>query len=135
MFFFKWPPVAILVKKSLLTISDQYHNFYFCDSFLQNGCRWPFWSKNHFFNIISDQCHNFYFVIFFTKWLPVAILDVQNSLSMAFLAISDQYQTFFKTFTKWPPAPILDVRNSLLIAFFAISDRYAALMFFNFWTK
>ena len=32
MFLKKWPPVAILdVKKSLLTISDQYHNFYFCD--------------------------------------------------------------------------------------------------------
>ena len=33
-FFFKWPPVAILdVQKSLLTISDQYHNLYFCDFF------------------------------------------------------------------------------------------------------
>ena len=32
-----------------LTISDQYHNFYFCEVFLQNGCRRPFWmSKNHF---------------------------------------------------------------------------------------
>ena len=40
--FFKWPPVAILdVQKSLLTISDHYHNFYFA-MFLQNGCRWPF---------------------------------------------------------------------------------------------
>ena len=34
-------------------------------------------------------------------WLPAAILDVQNSLSMAFLAISDQYETFvFKFFYK-----------------------------------
>ena len=37
-FFLKWPPVAILdVQKSLcitfLTISDQYHNFYFCEFF------------------------------------------------------------------------------------------------------
>ena len=47
----------LAVQKSLLTISDQYHNFYFCE--------------------------------LFTKWLPTAILDVQNSLSMAFLAISD----------------------------------------------
>ena len=31
-FYFKWPPVAILdVQKSLLAISDQYHNFYFCE--------------------------------------------------------------------------------------------------------
>ena len=49
-FFFKWPPVAILnVQKSLITISDQYHNIYFCD-FLQNGCRPPcsWMSKTHF---------------------------------------------------------------------------------------
>ena len=54
MFFKKWPPVAILdVQKSLCfafhTISDQYHNFYFCEVFLQNGCLRPFWmSENHF---------------------------------------------------------------------------------------
>ena len=36
---------------------------------------------------------NFYF-IFFTKWLLSAILDVRNSLSMAFLAISDQYKNY-----------------------------------------
>ena len=90
--FFKWPPVAILdVHKSLLTISDQYHNFYFCE--------------------------------FVTKWLPAAILEVQNSLSMAFLAISDQYETFFsKHFYN-----TLDGRNSLLNAFLAISDRYARI--------
>ena len=34
-------------------------------------------------------------MIFFTKKWPAAILDVQNSLSMAFLAISDEYKTFF----------------------------------------
>ena len=32
--------------------------------------------------------------IYFTKWLPVVILDVRKSLSIAFLAISDQYKTF-----------------------------------------
>ena len=32
---------------------------------------------------------------FFTKWLQVAILDVRNSLSIAFLAISDRYATLF----------------------------------------
>ena len=35
--------------------------------------------------------HNF----FFTKWLPAAILDDRKSLSIAFLAISDQYATLF----------------------------------------
>ena len=32
--------------------------------------------------------------IFFAKWPPAAILDDQNSLSIAFLTISDQYATF-----------------------------------------
>ena len=49
---------------------------------------------------------------------------------MAFLTISDQYETFFAFFfTKWPSAPISDVRNSLLNAFLAISDRYATFFF------
>ena len=33
-----------------------------------------------------------------------------KSLSIAFLAISDQYPTFFHFFSKWPPAAILEVR-------------------------
>ena len=40
---------------------------------------------------------------FLTKWLPAAILDVPNSLSIAFLVISDRYATCF-----WPPAAILN---------------------------
>ena len=52
----------------------------------------------------------------------MAILDVRNSLLMAFLAISDQYKILF--FTKWPAATILDVRNSLSITFLAILDQY-----------
>ena len=67
---------------------------------------------------------------FLTKWLPLAILDVRNSLSMAFLALSDQYETFFKIFfTKWLAAPILDVRSSLSITFLAISDQYETFFF------
>ena len=31
---------------------------------------------------------------FFTKWLPAAILNVRKSLSVAFLAILDQYRFF-----------------------------------------
>ena len=34
--------------------------------------------------------------IFFAKWPPAAILYDRRSLSIAFLAISDQYATFFK---------------------------------------
>ena len=51
-------------------------------------------SKNHFlpFQITTII---FIFVNYFTKWLLAAILEVQNSLSMAFLAISDKYETFF----------------------------------------
>ena len=42
----------------------------------------------------------------FTKWLPVAILDDWKSLSIAFLAISDQYANFFVTcFLKFRFAP------------------------------
>ena len=40
-----------------------------------------------------------------------AILDDRKSLSITFLAISDQYTTFFFFFfSKWPPAVILEVR-------------------------
>ena len=77
---------------------------------------------------------NFIFLEILTKWLPSAILDVRNSLSIAFLAILDQYGIFyfiFYFFTKWPLAPILDIRN-LLLALLAISDRYATLFFFEF---
>ena len=51
-----------------------------------------------------------------TKWLLAAILDVRNSLSVAFLAISDR-------------SAILNFRNSLSIAILAISDRYRILFF------
>ena len=35
------------------------------------------------------------FVNFFTKWLLATILDVRKSLSIAFLAILDQYRIFY----------------------------------------
>ena len=53
---------------------------------------------------------NFFFEIFYR--LPSAILDVRNSLSMAFLAISDQCKTFFYKsfiFYKMAASAILDV--------------------------
>ena len=87
-------------------------------------------SKNHFLPFQINTIIFIFVWIFFTKWVPAAILDVRNSLSMAFLAISDHCKTFFFTFyTKWPPEPILDVRNSLLISFLTISDRYTTLFF------
>ena len=51
---------------------------------------------------------------------PPPILDDQKSLSIAFLAISDQYATLIFSLTKWLPVAILDDRKSLLIAFLAI---------------
>ena len=71
-----------------------------------------------------------FFCFFFTKWLPAAILDDRKSLSIAFLAISDQYATLF---TKWLPAAILDDRKSFLIAFLAISVQYATFILFTKW--
>ena len=71
-FFLKWPPVAILdVQISLLTISDQYHNIYFCDFFFT---KWP-----HL--VISDRYATLLFLIFLIKWLP----------SITFLVILDEY--------------------------------------------
>ena len=50
----------------------------------------------------------------------------RNSLSIAFLAILDQYKflIFLNFFTKWLPAAILDVQSSLSMAFLVISDQY-----------
>ena len=81
---------------------------------------------------------------FFAKWPPAAILDNQKSLSIAFLAISDQYATFFfEFFFKMadgrhfgsPFWAILDDRKSLSIAFLAISDQYATFFFLNIFFK
>ena len=91
-------------------------------------------SKNHFVShFLPFQINTtiFIFVNLFTKWLPAAILDVRKSLSVAFLAISDQYETLIFNFYKMASGPTLYVRNSLSIAFLAISDRSAILDFRN----
>ena len=69
--FFKWPLVAILdVQKSLcidfLAISDQYHNLYFCEYFLQNGCHFGC-PKITFCHISGNfrAIRNFIFCIFY----------------------------------------------------------------------
>ena len=103
-FLTKWLPSAILdVRNSLsiafLAILDQYGIFYFFFK-LQNGRRRPFWmSEIHF------RSHFWTFQIntilkFLTKWLPSAILDVRNSLSIAFLAILDNTEFCFEFFYK-----------------------------------
>ena len=109
LFFTKWLPAAILDDKkslsiSFLAISDKYATF-ICICFSQNGCRRPFWIiENHFRSHFSPFQINT-LLLFFTKWLPAAILDDQKSLSLSFLAISDQYATFIFlfVFTKWLP--------------------------------
>ena len=51
-------------------------------------------TENHFRSHFSPFQINTQLLIFFTKCLPVAISDDRKSLSIAFLAISDQYTTF-----------------------------------------
>ena len=71
----------------------------------------------------------------FTGW-PLwchPILDDRKWLSIAFIAISDQYSTFFSDFfTKWLAASILDDRKSPSITFLAISNQYATFILFDF---
>ena len=83
------------------------------------------------FLAILDQYATLTFLEILTKWLPSAILNIRNSLSIAFLAISDRYTTLF-FLTKWLPSAILDVRNSLSIAFLAILDQYGIVFIFIF---
>ena len=61
-------------------------------------CEMTFWRiENHFrshFSPFQINTQLFFFFNLFTKWPPAAILDDRKSLSIAFLAISDQYATF-----------------------------------------
>ena len=47
--------------------------------------------RSHFWPFLINT--KFFIIFIFTKWLPAPILDVRNSLSIAFLAISDQCAT------------------------------------------
>ena len=81
-------------------------------------------TENHFrlhFSPFQINTQLFFFWFFFTKWPLAAILDDRKSLSIAFLAILDQYAAviFFEIFTKWPPAAILDDRKSLFRSHFS----------------
>ena len=59
---------------------------------------WTFWmTENNFlshFSLFRINTQLLYIFFFFTKLPPAAILDDRKSLSIAFLAISDQYATF-----------------------------------------
>ena len=83
-------------------------------------------TENHFrshFSPFQINTQLLFLFDFVHKMAAAAILDNRKSLSITFLAISDQYATF--CFTKWLPAAILDDRKSLSIAFLTISDQYA----------
>ena len=82
-------------------------------------------------NIVQITRTTFFVNVFKKNGCWLAILDVQKSLCIAFLTISDQYHKFYfcDFFYKMAPAAILDVQNSLSITFLSISDRYATLTF------
>ena len=96
---------------------------------------------------ISDRYTTSFFFEIFDKMAAVGpILDVRNSLLIAFLAILDKYWILFclKFFTKWPPAPILDMSeihfqshfwpfqiDMQLSFFFLIFDIMAAVVHFG----
>ena len=115
--------------------------FIFFWNFLQNGHRRPFWmSKIHFrlnFWPFQNSTQLYSFCKFLTKWLPSAILDVRNSLSIAFLAISDRYATLFflEICDKMAASAIFYIQKSLSIAFVAISDRYSTIFFLEIFDK
>ena len=82
------------------------------------GC--PKFTFNRISGHFRSICNFNFFWKFLTKWMPAAILDARNSLSIAFLAISDR-------------SAILDFRNLLSIAILAISDGYGFFSRRPFW--
>ena len=46
-------------------------------------------------NIVQITRATFFVNVFFLKWPPVAILDIQKSPCLTFLTISDQYHNFY----------------------------------------
>ena len=71
------------------------------------------------------------FLNFFTKWLPVAILDVQKSLSISFLSISHRYATLFflEIFDKMADVGDFGGPN---LTFDRISGHFRSIRNFNF---
>ena len=95
-------------------------------------------TENHFrshFLAISDQYATLFYFLFFTKWLPAAILDDRKSLSIAFLAISDQNSISLFFIFKMAARPFWMTENHFLSTLLAISDQYATffLIVFSKW--
>ena len=86
-FLTKWLPSAILYVKKF-TLDHIYDDFrsikIFFLIFLQNGCGGHFVCPKITFDRISSHFRS----------IRSAILDFRNSLSIAILAISDQYRVF-----------------------------------------
>ena len=66
---------------------------------------------------------------FLTKWLPSAILDVRNSLLIAFLAILDQYGICFEIFYKMAAGAHFGCPK---FTFDRISGHFRSICNFNF---
>ena len=91
-------------------------------------------SKNHFvLHFLPFQINTTIFI--FVKFFLQNGCRWPFSLSVAFLAISDQYATLFFKFTKWLSSAILYVRNSLWISFLAILDQYRFFIFLKYFYK
>ena len=113
---------------------------FFLENFWHNGSRRPFWmSENHFrlhFWPFQIDMQLYFFWNFFTKWLLSAILDVRNSLSIAFLVILDQYTIlfYFEIFYKMATGGHLGCSK---ITFDGISGHFRSIriliIYFNFW--
>ena len=113
-FFTKWLSVAILdVRKSLsisfLSISDRYAMLIFFEIFCKMADDGHFGCQKFTFDRISGHfrliCNFNFFWKFLTKWLPVAIMDVQNSLlitiSVYFISIQI-FEFFLQNGCRWP---------------------------------
>ena len=127
----KWPPVAILdVKISLciafLTISDQYHNFYFVNLVYKMAAGGHFGCPKITFGRISGNfrsIRNFFFKLQNGRRRPSWMSEIHFRSHFWPFQIDTQLCYFLKFLTKWLPSAILDVRNSLWITFLAILDQ------------
>ena len=98
LFLFKFFSKMAAGHFRFLAISDQYTIFFVYKMAAVGHFGCPKFTLDH----ISGYFRSIQIFYFFTKWLPVAILDIRKSLSISFLAISDRYTTFnfFEIFDK-----------------------------------
>ena len=81
---------------------------------------------------ISGHFRSIWNLYFLTKWPPALILDVQNSLSIVFLAILDQcgILIFLEIFDKMAAVGHFGCPK---FTFDRISDHFRSIRDFNFW--